>query len=110
METEAASTETKRPLRREHVPRDKPKIRWTLREPPHEPRIPKRSVRHKNNGSATFCREAFLFAPLDTVKHLHFKIRLRESFLRCQLRKPADHRHVVRRKSHSYASLLFLGP
>src|SRR5215831_2517253 len=90
------------------IPHDKPKVRRPLRKPPHEPRIPKCSVRHENNGSAAFGCEPLLFAALDPIKHLHFEIFFRKTFPGSLLRKLVDHSHVMRCKGNTHASLLFL--
>jgi len=92
-----------------HVARDEPQVRRTLRQPPHEPRIPERPIRYENDRSASLRSQPLLLAALDAVEHLHLEISLRKAFLHGLLREPADHPHVVRRKRHSQASFFLLG-
>src|SRR5712692_150192 len=97
-------------LRGENVTHHEPYVRWALREPAHEPRIPIAPVRDEHDGCAAFAGETFLLGALYAVEHLHFKIFLPEA-LRCgKIGQPSHQGNVMRAESGTHAAILFLGP
>src|SRR5260370_11132656 len=94
----------------ENVAHLEPWVRWALRQPPHEPRIPISAVSDEHDGSAALIGETLLFGALYAVEHLDLETRLPKTFRGCIFKQSPDQRHVMRPKSGAPATILFFCP